>query len=260
MELNAKRTVAIVGTRNNSNYGKKITEELVARLKDIDDLLIVSGLAFGIDAIAHNASLSHQIPTVGVLGHGLGSIYPYQHKNMAEKMMENGGILSELFHDVAPDRYNFPKRNRIVAGMTDVTIVIETGKKGGSVITANLANDYNRDVFAVPGRTMDAHSEGCNWLIAQKRAELYFSPEEFVDFMDWGEKTKTKKASQRSLFQDFDENESILVKILEEKEGISIDELVEMSKMSQGRIASVLLNLELKGIVESLPGKRYMLS
>lgn len=259
MQLNAKKTVAIVGTRNNSSYGKKITEELVESLKSINDVLVVSGLAFGIDAIAHNASLAQDIPTVGVLGHGLGSIYPYQHKSLAEEMMENGGILSELFHDTAPDRYNFPKRNRIVAGMTDVTIVIETGKKGGSIITANLANDYNKDVFAVPGRTTDEKSEGCNWLIAQKRAELFCSPKEFLQFMNWDGEKSSKKAKQRLLFQDFDENESVLVKILEEKEAINIDELAEISELSQGRIASVLLNLELKGVIESLPGKRYSL-
>lgn len=259
MELNTQKVIAIVGTRNNSAYGKKITEDLLTYLKDFSDLLVVSGLAFGIDAIAHQSCLQNDIATVGVLGQGLASIYPHQHRFLAEKMMEKGGILTELFHDAPPDRYNFPKRNRIVAGMADVTIVVETGKKGGSIITVNLANDYNREVFAVPGRAGDEKSEGCNWLIATKNAELYFSPKEFVEFMNWGENVKTKKAKQRSLFQDFDENETIVVKIIEENEGITIDELAYRSTMASSKIASVLLQLELKGIVESLPGKRYSL-
>lgn len=199
MHLNAAKVVAVVGTRVNSQYGKNVTDELIQYLKEQDDLLVVSGLAFGIDAIAHRACLDNNIPTVGVLGHGLGSLYPSQHKSMAEEMMEsNGGILSELFHDVAPDRYNFPLRNRIVAGMADATIVIETAIKGGSMITANLANDYNRDVFAVPGKLTDAKSEGCNALIANKKAELFTSPQEFVRFMGWDEVKKKRRQNNAS--------------------------------------------------------------
>jgi len=259
MKLNAAKVVSIVGTRNNSTYGKNIVVELLDYLKDQKDLLVVSGLAFGIDAVAHQACVDNQIPTIGVLGHGLKTLYPYQHKFLAEKMMENGGLVSELFHDAAPDRYNFPKRNRIVAGMADVTVVVETAQKGGSMITANLANDYNRDVFAVPGRLTDEKSEGCNWLIAEQKAELYCSPQQFVQFMSWEETKKKKAFKQRLLFQDFDENEVLLVNLLEGKDSVSIDELNALAEMPQSRLASVLLNLELKGIVESLPGKRYAL-
>lgn len=260
MQLNAAKIVAIVGTRINSHYGKTVTEELVNHLNGLQDVLVVSGLAFGIDAIAHQACLDIGIPTVGVLGHGMKTLYPYQHKYMAEKMVEqNGGILSELFHDAMPDRYNFPKRNRVVAGMADATIVIETATKGGSIITANLANDYNRDVFAVPGKLTDIKSEGCNWLIANKKAELYTSPQDFVRFMAWDTVKKPKVGRQRQLFVELDENELKLVKILEPHECLSIDELAATTDMPQGKIASLLLNLELQGIVESLPGKRYKL-
>ncbi|MFT4203203.1 MAG: DNA-processing protein DprA [Chitinophagaceae bacterium] len=260
MELNVAKIIAVVGTRSNSSYGKSVTEELIQSLKGQKGILVVSGLALGIDAIAHRACLENGIPTVGVLGHGLGSIYPFQHKSLAEKMMEcNGGILSEFFHEVAPDKYNFPRRNRVVAGLADATIVVETATKGGSMITAELANGYNRDVFAVPGKLTDAKSAGCNWLIANKKAELYGSPKDFMQLMGWDEVKKANHFRQRQLFVDFDENEFVLVKILEEKNGISIDELAGLAEMSQGKTASALLNLELKGVVESLPGKRYAL-
>lgn len=261
VNLNAIKVVSIVGTRTNSQYGKNVTEELLHYLKDQKDVLVVSGLALGIDAIAHRACLENGIPTVGVLGHGLGSIYPYQHKLLAEKMIENdGGVLSELFHDIAPDKYNFPRRNRVVAGMADATIVVETAMKGGSMITANLANDYNRDVFAVPGRLTDSKSDGCNWLITNKKAELYFSPKVFVEFMGWDEGRKNKKVTQRQLFPDLDEKQTLLFKILLDKDSLSIDELAGLAEMPQGKIASLLLELELLGLVESLPGKMYALA
>ena len=163
-DLNATKIISIIGTRNNTDYGKQVTEKLVTDLQE-QNILIVSGLAFGIDAIAHKAALNNGLPTIGVLAHGLDSIYPSQHKCLAKDMLQQGGLLTEFRKETKPDKHNFPRRNRIVAGMADATIVVETAIKGGSIITAELAHNYNRDVFAIPGKITDSKSAGCNYLV-----------------------------------------------------------------------------------------------
>jgi len=188
--LNHARIVSIVGTRNNSEYGRSACEELVEELGR-EDLLIVSGLAFGIDTIAHKASLKYNLPTVGVMAHGLDMIYPTQNKTMARQMTANGGLLTEFTSTTVPDKQNFPKRNRIVAGICDALVVVESGKKGGSLITAELANSYNKDVFAFPGRSRDLKSEGCNYLIKSNKAILICSAQDLKENMGWDQTKKT---------------------------------------------------------------------
>ena len=171
-DLNGDKIVAIIGTRNHTDYGKQITEQLVEELTE-QNVVVVSGLAYGIDAIAHKAAVKNNLPTVGVLAHGLDQVYPPQHTGLAKEMLKaGGGLLTEFRSKSKPDKHNFPTRNRVVAGMSDATIVIETGIKGGSMITAELANNYNKDVFAFPGKVTDTKSAGCNYLIKNNKAIL----------------------------------------------------------------------------------------
>ncbi len=260
-DLNATRMVAIIGTRSNSEYGRQQTENMVEALAGAK-VTIVSGLAYGIDAIAHKAALKHQVPTIGVLAHGLDQVYPQAHSGMAGQMSrEGGGLLSEFRCGVKPDKHNFPSRNRIVAGMTDATLVMETGEKGGSMITAELANNYNRDVFALPGKVTDPKSAGCNHLIRSNKAVLLTDPTQLIELMGWEEKTKkTGKASQRELFIELSPEERIIVDLLRDKESLPIDELNLQSGLSSSGVAGALLNLELQSVVLSLPGKHYRLA
>ncbi len=257
-DLNASRIISIIGTRNNSDYGKMMTEKLVSELKD-QNVVIVSGLAFGIDAISHKAALQNGIPTVGVLAHGLDTIYPGQHLSLAKEMVENGGLLTECFRHTKPDKHNFPRRNRIVAGMTDATIVIETAIKGGSMITAKLAFNYNRDVFAFPGKTNDTKSAGCNYLIQQNMAYLLSDAAYLLTTLGW-QKRKPGNKSQGELFVDLSENEQVIVKMLEQRESLHVDEIYLKSGLSSSSIASSILQLELQNIITGLPGKIYRLT
>ena len=254
--LNTSKIISIIGTRSNTDYGKMITEKILDALAPHQPL-VVSGLAYGIDAIAHKYSVKQQLPTVAVLAHGLDKIYPSQHTALAKEMIaEGGGILTEFRKETKPDRHNFPTRNRIVAGMCDATIVIETGSKGGSMITANLAYSYNRDVFAVPGKTTDSKSEGCNYLIQSNKAVLIRNGDDVIEQMGWEEKQK-KKNIQQQLFVDLDENEKTIIQLLQQKEMMHIDELNILSNINSSLVAAAILQLELKNIVDSLPGKLY---
>ena len=258
-DLNAPKIVAIVGTRTNTEYGKQFTEKLVKDLSE-QNITIISGLAFGIDAMAHKAALKHGLPTVGVVGHGLDKIYPSENSSLAKEMIkEEGGILSEFFSGTKPDKHNFPLRNRIVAGISDATVVVETNIKGGSMITGNLANAYNRDVFAVPGRTTDTKSSGCNYLIKYNKAILLTDADELLELMGWKEKSKTKTKKQKELFIELTPEEKQVVQLLQAKETVSIDEINLSSGLSSSTIAAAILNLELQNIVASLPGKMYKL-
>ena len=258
-DLNAAKVVAIVGTRSNTDYGKSFTEALVKDLA-AESVVVVSGLAFGIDAIAHKASLKNGIPTIGVVGHGLNKIYPSQHAGLAKEMIAaGGGLLSEFFHNIKPDKHNFPLRNRIVAGMSDATILVETAVKGGSMITAKLADGYNRDVFAVPGRTTDKVSAGCNHLIKYNKAILLTDAAELLDVMGWKEKKTTPK-KQRELFIELSPEEETVFKLLQAKDAAHIDEINAISALSSSTVAAAILNLELQGIVQSQPGKMYKLA
>lgn len=255
--LNASKIVAIVGTRNNTEYGKHVTEKLVKDLS-AQDLIIVSGLAFGIDAIAHKCSIKHNIPTVGVVGHGLDQIYPAAHSGLAKDMIKHGGgLLTEYRSKTQPDKHNFPGRNRIVAGISDATVLVETGIKGGSMITAEIANSYNRDVFAIPGKLTDAKSEGCNHLIKTNKAILLTEAAELITVMGWDEKKITGKKQQKELFVELSEDEQRIVSLIQEKGSLHIDEINLMSNLSTSAVAAAILNLEMQGVVRVLPGKMY---
>ena len=258
ISLNKSRMVAVVGTRNNTEYGKSFTEKLIKKLAPYD-CVIVSGLAFGIDAIAHKCALKYEIPTVGVVGHGLDTIYPQEHAGLARQMLKNGGLLTEFRSNTKPDKHNFPSRNRVVAGLTDATIIVESGIKGGSMITAELANDYHRDVFAVPGRSTDIKSGGCNDLIKRNKAMLLTDPEQFIEIMGWDDVKTAPKPVQPMLFTNLSAQEKVIVELLSRDQVLSVDELNFRSGMSISSLAASLLSLELSGILKAMPGKRYTL-
>lgn len=257
-ELNSSKIISIIGTRNNTDYGKQVTEKLITDLKE-QEAVIVSGLAFGIDAIAHKAALQNYLPTIGVLAHGLDTIYPTQHKTLAKEILQTGGLLTEFRQQTNPDKHNFPRRNRIVAGMSDATIVVETAIKGGSMITAHLADNYNRDVFAFPGKTTDIKSAGCNYLIKHNYASLLTDAEQLAETLGWQQK-KLKPQQQRELFVDLSHDEKIIIGILSEKDSMHIDELFFKSNLSSSAIAASMLSLELQNLILSLPGKMYRLA
>ncbi|MEO5783064.1 MAG: DNA-processing protein DprA, partial [Ginsengibacter sp.] len=223
-DLNQSKIVAIVGTRNHNEYGKLVCEKLVEDLSG-KNILIVSGLAFGIDSIAHRTALKNNLETVGVLAHGLDRIYPAQNKSLAKEIVEQGGLLTDFRSKTNPDKQNFPKRNRIVAGISDAIVVIESGIKGGSLITAELGNGYNRDVFAIPGRANDSKSIGCNFLIRNNKACLINSAEDFLEDMGWKEHKKVSVKRQRELFIELTDDEKIIVNILQQQQQVHIDEL-----------------------------------
>ncbi len=257
-DLNASKIVAVVGTRNHSEYGKNITEKIIAELKE-QLIVVVSGLAFGIDTIAHKAALKNNLPTVGVMAHGLDRIYPPQNKTLAKQMTEQGGLLTHFISNTNPDKQNFPKRNRIVAGICDALIVVESGLKGGSLITAELANGYNKDVFAIPGRTTDTKSEGCNYLIKNNKAALINCAGDLLDNMGWTIHKKGTQKKQRELFIEFTPEEKIIVDLLQQKETMQVDELYFKSALSSSAMAQALLMLEMQGVIVNLPGKIYQL-
>lgn len=257
-DLNTSKIVAVVGTRNNSEYGKTVTEKLITDLAG-NQVLIVSGLAFGIDTIAHKAALKNNLHTVGVLAHGLDRIYPYQNKTLAKQMVEQGGLLTDFISNTNPDKQNFPKRNRIVAGMCDALVVIESGKKGGSLITAELANGYNKDVFAIPGKTTDTRSEGCNFLIRQNKASLITGSADLIELMNWLPEEKVQKKKQRELFIELTREEKMIVDILQQRDTTPIDELYFKSGLSSSSVAQALLMLEMQNVIIAMPGKMYKL-
>jgi DNA processing protein len=256
-DLNGSKIINIIGTRNHTEYGKQITEQLIEDLQSLQ-VLIVSGLAYGIDAIAHKAAVHHNLPTVGVLGHGLDTIYPPQHSNLARQILLNGGLLTEFRSETNPDKHNFPKRNRIVAGLSDATIVIETPLKGGSMITAELANGYNKDVFAYPGKVTDSKSGGCNHLIKTNKAILLEDANQLIEMLGWTTK-KVKRREQKELFITLTGEEQVLVDILKEKETVHIDEIYLKSGLTSSTVAASMLRLEFQNVVSSLPGKMYKL-
>jgi len=255
VDLNPERTVSIVGTRKPTLYGKTVTEEIIETLAPYD-VSIISGLAYGIDITAHRQCLKLDIPTIGVMGSGMGNIYPDAHHHVAQKMMARGGIITEFSYDTGPDAVNFPMRNRIVAGLCDVLVVIESGVKGGSMISAALANDYNKDVAAIPGRKIDKSSAGCNHLIKNQQAHLIESGEDLIHLMSWDRKTK-QQTYQADLFTEMDEHEKKIYSLIVDCGEKDIDTLAFESKSTPGELAAILLNLEFKGAIKSLPGKKY---
>ncbi|MDO9511644.1 MAG: DNA-processing protein DprA [Bacteroidales bacterium] len=255
-DLNVPLIISIVGSRKATEYGKDFVKSIAEKLAG-KGVLVVSGLAFGIDSIAHSASLDNGIATVGVMGHGLDRVYPSQNRSLAKRMLDQGGILSEFPSQTTPDRENFPKRNRIIAGLADACLVIETGLKGGSLITADIANSYNRDVYALPGRIGDPLSEGCNWLIKTNRAGLIESAEDLLESMGWNLNEGIGQRYQPLLFPELKPEEKQIFDLLKEHITLPIDEICMLSQMAPSRIAAALLNLEFEGLVKCMPGKSY---
>lgn len=257
-DLNVPKIVALVGTRNATEYGRDMCRKIIEGLVE-HNVLIVSGLAYGIDTWSHKAALDNKLETVGVLGHGLDRIYPYANRSLAEKMTENGGLICEYMSNTLPDRENFPMRNRIIAGMSDAVIVIEAGDTGGALITAEIANSYNRDVFAVPGRIGDLHSEGCNKLIKINKAALIQSARDISYLLNWDTGKLQKNTIQRQLFVNLSPDEELIVSVLKEKGDLDIDTLLLESRLLPSKAATILLNMEFEGIIRCLPGKIYRL-
>jgi DNA processing protein len=259
--LNAKRIISIVGTRNATDYGKQLCKALVDELQQ-HDVLVVSGLALGIDVAIHKECLKLNTSTVGVLGHGLDRMYPSQNRSIAEKMLENGGLLSEYPSGTIPDRENFPQRNRIVAGIADATIVVEASIKGGALITAEIANSYNRDVFAFPGRIGDEFSEGCNFLIRNNKAALLTSAADLAYILGWENGKNSKPVLEQFVLPiDLSAEERLIFEIIQQYNGpLAIDDLSIKTNMTTSKLAMNLLNMEMQGYIRSLPGKMYRIS
>ena len=255
INLREKRIISIVGTRKITNYGKSFLKEFINEVKKYDPI-IISGLAYGIDIYAHQLAMENNLQTIAVLAHGLDNIYPKMHKKEATKMLENGGLFSEFWSNTNPDRENFVKRNRIVAGLSEATIVIESADKGGSLITADIASSYNRDVFAVPGRVTDIYSKGCNQLIKSNKAAMITSVKDLEYILNW--KTEKKpKVIQKQLFIDLNEQEQNIYDYLIREGKQNLDVIALDCKYPIYKTATVLLNLELKGVTKPLPGKMF---
>ncbi|MGF7230541.1 DNA-processing protein DprA [Arachidicoccus sp.] len=255
--LNDTKIVSVIGTRNNTLYGKKVAEQIIEELA-AQKILIVSGFAYGINSIVHQAALNNGLETIGVLANGLQTIYPAQNKRMAAEMVAQGGLLTEFTQDTKPDKLNFPRRNRIVAGMTDATIVIESSKKGSSMITAEIAGSYEREIFAVPGRTTDEKSSGNNFLIQSNRAALFTDTQQFLYAMNWN--TQKQRQEQHIIrYVDLDPNEQTIVDILRDHHILHIDELQAKSALNESDLAQATLKLESASILLALPNNMYQL-
>lgn len=259
MDFENPKTVAIVGTRQSTAYGKECVEQLVKDLVS-HHALIVSGLAYGIDIHAHKHAVKNKLPTIGVMGSGMDVIYPSSHRDVAIKMMENGGLLTEHPFGTQPDAHNFPARNRIVAALSDAIIIVEAAEKGGALITADIANSYNKDVFAFPGNVKQSHSAGCNNLIKSNRAHLIASIKDLQYIMNWDAGVKPAKQEPFSL-EGYEPHEQVIIKtLLENNKQLMIDEISWKTNLPISQIASLLLILEFKGVIASLPGKIYKLT
>lgn len=258
ISLNTDRVVAIVGTRNITSYGKAICEDLIESFKG-KNITVVSGLAFGVDVYVHELCLKHGVKTIGVLGHGFDSMYPAAHRNVAREMAENGALISEFLPDTRADKIHFPMRNRIIAGLSDATIVVESAIKGGSLITADLANGYNRDVFAFPGSVFAEYSEGCNRLIKQNKAHLINSGNEFLSFMNWDNQPKMT-IHQSSLFDmslNLSPNEKEIFNYIKRLKEVYRDEITLHFQHLSLEIFGILLQLEMSNLIELLPSGKY---
>lgn len=258
-DLNTEKIVAVVGTRTPSPYGKHMAEKFISDLAN-SGCLIVSGLAYGIDVTAHKSSLDNGLNTVGVLAHGLDRIYPSVHSNYADRMISQGGLLTEFMSNTNPDKENFPKRNRIVAGMCDALVVVESKRGGGSLITATIANSYNKDIFAFPGRAGEILSEGCNGLIKSNRASLIESTADLMYIMNWNQESKKKSSTQIPLHLNLSSEEQIIVNAFLNKNQLHVDEICYATNFPISKTSTHLLQLEFSNVIKSLPGKIYQLN
>jgi DNA processing protein len=262
INLQQAKTVGIVGTRQATVYGKEMVEKIITELVPHQPI-IISGLAYGIDIHAHKQAIKNNLPTIGVMGSGMDIIYPAVHKETAKKMQDLGGLITENHFGTKPDAHNFPARNRIIAGLSDALIVIEAAEKGGALITAEIANSYNKDVFAVPGNIGQTYSEGCNKLIRTNKANLLTCVKDLEYIMNWTIEQGIGSSKTLTLFDatEFEPNEQKIIQLLREKNGpLTIDELSWKSKIQPSELASILLGLEFKNIIQSLPGKMYKLT
>lgn len=255
VDFNLQKIISIVGTRKNTAYGKAFCQTFVQALASIRPV-IVSGFAHGIDIIAHRAAMENGIQTVGCLAHGFDKIYPANHKQYIHDIEKHGGFVTDFMQEDAFDRNNFPRRNRIIAGLAHATVIIESAEKGGSMNTADLAHQYGREVFALPGRVSDQKSQGCHQLIIQNKAQLLTSPDQFIAAMGWND-SQNNASVQKQLFVELTEDEKVLYRLLKEKSKESLDTLAIESQFSISKSATLLMQLEMKGCVRPLPGKYF---
>ncbi|MEN8124723.1 MAG: DNA-processing protein DprA [Bacteroidota bacterium] len=257
INLKNQKIISIVGTRQMTNYGKAFLEEFISDLKKHNPV-IISGLAYGVDIFTHKLAIKNSIQTIAVLAHGLDMIYPKINTKEAKKMIENGGLITDFWSNTNPDRENFVKRNRIVAGISEATIVIESAAKGGSLITADIANSYNRDVFAVPGRTSDQFSIGCNQLIKSNKAAMITSVKDLEYILNWKlDKEHKPRSIQKQLFVELTDEEKKVFKYLLKEGKQSLDIIALHCKFPIQKTATILFNLEMKGVVKPIPGKLF---
>ena len=260
MDLNPKHSISIVGTRRMTDYGSRITQQIVEDLSTYEHIQIISGLAAGIDAVAHASAVKQNLSTVGVLGHGLKNFYPVSNQKLAMSMLEKGGMLTEFTSNTQAEPSNFPRRNRIIAGLSDAIVVVEAREKGGALITANIGFSYDRDIFTVPGRIGDKTSEGCNNLIKFNKAALITSGHDIVEMMLWENKrTSANESKQKKLPLNLNEEETLIMGTLQQNEMLNIDELSILTELNINILSKTLLNLEFEGYITCLPGKRYRL-
>lgn len=256
IDFNNRKVISIVGTREITSYGTEFCKKFIEDLAPLNPI-IVSGFAYGVDIVAHKMAMDLGLQTIGVVAHGLNQVYPKVHKKYVAKMEQNGGFMTEFWSNSNPEKENFVKRNRIVAGISEATIVIESAEKGGSLITANLANDYNRDVFAVPGRTSDKFSQGCNNLIKTQKAHLLTSAADLIYILNWELKQDETKVIQKQLFVSLENDEQKIYDYLQKNGKQLLDAIALDCDFPVFRISSILLNMELKGVVRPLPGKLF---
>ena len=255
INLKNKKIISVVGTRQITSYGTEFCKKLIEDLAPLDPV-IVSGFAYGVDIVAHQLAMDYNLQTIGVLAHGLNQIYPKTHKKYVAAMEQNGGFITEFWSTANPDKENFVRRNRIVAGMTEATIVIESADRGGSLITANLANDYNRDVFAVPGRVTDKYSQGCNDLIKTQKANVLTSAADLIYILNWNIENKGKTV-QKQLFVELEADEQKVYDFLLKNGKELLDMIALQCDLPIYKISGLLLNMELKGVIRPLPGKLF---
>jgi DNA processing protein len=258
IDFSNEKIISVVGSRAMTNYGRDFCEKLIEELS-VYNPIIISGFAYGVDICAHKASMKHNLQTIAVLAHGLEQIYPKVHKKYIHKVNDHGGFITEFFHNDEPLRENFLKRNRIIAGISKATIVIESASKGGSLVTADIANSYDREVFAVPGRINDRMSQGCNDLIYRNKAHLLKSSEDIVKMLNW-DISKTTIPEQINLFAELTDQEQKIVDFLQQKGQQLLDVIALETHIPVYQLATILLQLELKNIVKPLPGKLFKLT
>jgi DNA processing protein len=255
--LDSHKILSVVGTRSATSRGKELCNRIIGVLATRHpDLIIVSGLAYGIDIAAHKAAMAYNLTTVGVLANGLKTIYPSVHRNTADSMLKNGGLITDFLSDALPERNNFIKRNRIIAGLSDATLVVESGVSGGALITADIAASYNRDVLAVPGRPDDQWSGGCNSLIKSNKAALVENADDIESVLGW-KPEKNELPVQRTLFSDMNESEKRIFELLSRENEMTIDSICRTLEVPIQKLSPMLLQMELRGLVKFMPGNLY---